>query len=88
MAEEMVSINRVVDLVKELARTGITHVGGPLMDCTGRCGCVSGDCGCLGARTGYGQSILRADLQAAREHKISALKAELAALERDSASGS
>ena len=84
MAEEMVSINSVVDLVKELARGSlktVTNPGSTVEDCNGRCGCVGGDCGCFNQVSGRWDRVSWVEFQALREQKLADLRRQLAAME-------
>lgn len=86
MADEIVSINQVVDLVKELTRGSLRSVlapGGLAMDCSGRCGCVGGDCGCFNQVSGRWDRLSWVEFQTMREQKILELKSQLSALEHD-----
>lgn len=83
MADEMVSLNSVVDLVKELSRGSLRPIGDQVADCNGRCGCVGGDCGCFNQVSGRWDRLSWVEFQALREQKISELKRQLQTMEEE-----
>jgi hypothetical protein len=87
MAEQMVSLNDVVNLVKELSSRGslkgLGGWGGPLADCENRCGCVGTDCGCHGRVFGVWDRLSWVEFKAMRENKIEELKRQLDVLEAE-----
>lgn len=88
MAEDMVSINQVVDIVKELSRGGLKGFGGGgglVSDCDSRCGCVGQNCDCYNQVHSVFDRMSWVEFQRSRESRMNDLKLQLTALEQETA---